>query len=32
MKVSGTELAAVNIERDDFHPEWNHTIKPRVVS
>ena len=31
VKVSGAELAAVNIERDDFHPEWNYTIKPRVI-
>jgi hypothetical protein len=32
VKVSGAGLAAVNIERHDFHPEWNYTIKPRVVS
>ena len=32
VKVSGAELAAVNLERHDFHPEWNYTIKPRVVS
>ncbi len=28
--VSDTELAAVNLEGDRFHPEWNYTIKPRV--
>ena len=32
VKVTDAELAAVNIERDDFHREWNYTIKPRVVS
>jgi transposase len=31
VKVSGAELAAVNLERHDFHPEWNYTIKPRVI-
>ena len=29
VKVSGPELAAVNIRRDDFHGEWNYTISPR---
>ena len=28
VKVSGAQLAAVNLERHDFHPEWNYTIKP----
>jgi len=32
VKVSGAELAAVELERHDFHPEWNYTIKPRVIS
>ena len=31
VKVSDTELAAVNLEGHAFHPEWNYTIKPRVV-
>jgi hypothetical protein len=22
-------MAALNIEGDAFHPEWNYTIKPR---
>ena len=26
--VSDAELAAVNIEPDEFHPEWNYTIRP----
>ncbi len=26
--VSDEQLAAVNITRDAFHPEWNYTIKP----
>ena len=27
-KVTDTELAAVNIVRDKFHPDWNYTIHP----
>jgi len=26
--VSDAELAAVNLTRDEFHPEWNYTIAP----
>ncbi len=29
VEVSDAELAAVQIERDAFHPEWNYTIIPR---
>ncbi len=29
IKVSHEELAGFNILRDDFHGEWNYTIKPR---
>jgi hypothetical protein len=29
VKVSDAEMAALNIEGDAFHPEWNDTIKPR---
>jgi len=32
VKVSDAQLAAVNLEGHNFHPEWNYTIKPRVVS
>jgi len=28
IKVSDAELAAVNITRHDFHPDWNYTIHP----
>jgi len=28
--VSDAELAALNLERDQFHPEWNYTIKPLI--
>ncbi len=28
--VSDAELAAVQIDRHPFHPEWNYTIKPRT--
>jgi transposase len=29
IKVSDTELKAVNLHGDRFHPEWNYTIKPK---
>jgi Rhodopirellula transposase DDE domain len=28
IKVTDAELAAVNIIRDEFHPDWNYTIHP----
>jgi transposase len=28
VEVSDSELAAVNLTGDQFHPEWNYTIKP----
>jgi Rhodopirellula transposase DDE domain len=31
VKISDAELAAVNLEGHPFHPEWNYTIKPRVI-
>ena len=27
--VSDQDLAAINIERDEFHGDWNYTIRPR---
>ena len=30
VKVSDTELAAVNLDGHAFHPDWNYTIKPRL--
>jgi DDE family transposase len=32
IKVTDEELAAVAIERDDFHGEWNYRIRPRTRS
>ena len=29
IRVTDTELAAVNLHREAFHPEWNYSIKPR---
>ena len=29
LKVTDAELAAVDLHRHDFHPEWNYTISPR---
>jgi len=30
IKVSDEELLNVNLEKDDFHGEWNYTIKPNT--
>jgi transposase len=30
VQVSDAELAAVNLQRATFHPEWNYSIKPRT--
>lgn len=30
VKVSDAEMAALSIERDSFHGEWNYTIRPRM--
>jgi hypothetical protein len=29
IKVSDAEMDTLNITGDDFHPEWNYTIRPR---
>ncbi len=29
VKVSDQELAALSLERDEFHGEWNYRLKPR---
>jgi hypothetical protein len=29
-EISDDEIAALNIQGDEFHPEWNYTIKPRI--
>lgn len=29
IKVSDAEMASLNIQGDEFHPEWNYTISPR---
>lgn len=31
IKVSDQELAAVRLEKDPFHGEWNYTISPRIA-
>ncbi|MBC7831219.1 MAG: ISAzo13 family transposase, partial [Hyphomicrobium sp.] len=30
IKVTGEELAAVRITRDEFHGEWNYSISPNA--
>ena len=31
IKVTKAQLAAVNIARDEFHPDWNYTIHPTPI-
>jgi hypothetical protein len=31
IKISDAEMQLLNIEGDDFHPEWNYNIKPRLM-
>jgi len=31
VKVSDAEMKMLNIEGDDFHPEWNYTIRPKIM-
>ncbi|MDD5024910.1 MAG: hypothetical protein PHN79_07390, partial [Methanoregula sp.] len=28
VKISDVEMKMINIERDQFHGEWNYTISP----
>ena len=28
IEISDADLAAVRLQRNSFHPEWNYTIKP----
>ena len=30
--ISERDMAAINIARDNFHGDWNYTIRPRNVS
>ena len=32
VKISDAQLAAVNLTRDEFHPEWNYVIHPHDSS
>jgi hypothetical protein len=32
IKVSKAEMQCLDITGDQFHPEWNYTIKPRPPS
>ena len=32
IEVSDAELAAVNLTRDEFHPEWNYSISPSPMT
>ena len=28
IKVSDSDLAAINLRRDEFHGEWNYRVRP----
>lgn len=28
-KISDEQLSRINLHRDDFHGDWNYTIRPR---
>jgi hypothetical protein len=28
--VTDEEMKQLNIERHEFHPEWNYTVKPQI--
>lgn len=30
IKVSDEELAKVNLKGNDFHPEWNYVVSPKL--
>ena len=30
IKVTDEEMAAINLKGDEFHPDWNYAIAPRV--
>ena len=32
IKISKEQMAQINIQRDEFHGEWNYTIKPGEVA
>jgi hypothetical protein len=32
LKVSDAEMETINVNGDDFHPEWNYTIRPRITN
>ena len=30
IKISDDDLNKINLQKDDFHGEWNYTIKPTI--
>jgi hypothetical protein len=32
LRVYGEDMAAISIQRDDFHGEWTYTILPHPLS
>ena len=31
INVSGADLAAIKLKRDEFHSEWNYRVMPRAI-
>ena len=31
IKISDKEMMQLNIEGDEFHPDWNYTIRPQLI-
>jgi len=29
-KITDEQIKQLNLQGDDFHPEWNYTIKPQI--
>jgi len=31
-KITDEQIAEINIQKDEFHPEWNYTIAPNIIN
>ena len=31
IKISDKEMKQLNVEEDEFHPDWNYTIRPQLI-
>ncbi|MBW6533744.1 MAG: hypothetical protein K0B11_22410, partial [Mariniphaga sp.] len=30
-KIKDEEMKSINLEKHDFHGEWNYTIRPKLI-